>query len=138
MDSEFYQIFESLYDLEGARFDLVDYFSWRKDFEPRALPGTSVVRAFVDDAVAQFEAEKGRTVRPDAKLWLLINFRDLILIPLLQRYPARAAETLSRIQNDLRTILGRLSDTVGEISAHATLQAVATSWSELQSVEKDW
>lgn len=140
MDEAFYQAFDSIYNFEGAaeppRF--IGFLESEGNFFFGPTNAGHILRGVIDRAVKDIEGARSLTVRPDAKLWLLVNFRSLIAWPMIIARKERRRSIFGQIQEDIYQILFLAKATNKEISAHAVLSTVTQYWDQLQSVSKDW
>jgi hypothetical protein len=127
MRPEFYEIYGDLYNtyperLGGAESDT--------PYEIEEIIDSTIDRRDLSERV-----------RPDARLFLLTNFHQLITLPLV--YSGRSREEVfDRVSNDTLTILDRAVDVARlgageedgyELSARTMLEAVHESWPQLQA-----
>ena len=140
MRQEFYQAYDVLYADYVYNNDIRD----RRYFPPNlGLYEYDLVR-IIRRAIDQ---SNDRPLRPDAKYFLLINFHNMIVRPLLEYrlfrnreriYTADPVELQGMIENDIKTIVGQAIQEIGndqEISGHAIMRAIDTLWTQLSTTK---
>ena len=83
-------------------------------------------------------------VRDDAKLFLLINFTDLIIIPVIERFSQEPStiyinedDFWEDVERDITFILDyaqrqqKRGKNIGEISSHSILNAINSQWNKI-------
>jgi hypothetical protein len=96
--------------------------------------------------IAEWNAQNGGNLRPDAALFLLVNLDCLIIRPYFGEIEIEGSRLLP-LPSGLSTekwfdiareatelILGRLANNEGEISAHDVLQIINVNWEALSSM----
>jgi len=139
VDERFEQIFEFLYRGPDADYrEQFQYFgpSPRVRYQPISVDST-IMQGMIDAAASSVESSRQLRVRPDARLWLKLNFIDMILVPYILRYPDRAETIIRRIQDDLLTILREAEPSAGELSGHDVLRATSEQWPRLSSANNE-
>lgn len=138
MRPEFYETYRDLTELYRlSQYDL--------RFARRPLSFGQDVRdlRIVDDAITEEVADMGlvRTLRPDARLFLLVNLHQMLALPLAYTEVVRREHGMldAIVRSDVRTILNAtLEESRGEeISGHAVLNAVSRVWRRLRATEID-
>lgn len=149
MKREFYDIYGESFNLfknGEERISSSEEKSWRKEIANR-----------INELSANLEIEND--IRPDAKLFLLVNFFELILHPILKGRTARSLnlspddilnqddELKKYLDHDLRIILksskqsqrelSRQRDEKRKISGHDVVNAISRSWSKLNLLKVD-
>lgn len=136
MRPEFYDVYRDLselyrlsqYDLRVARRPL--FFTDIRDIR------------IVEDAINETVADMGlaRILRPDAKLFLLVNLHQMLALPLAYVEGSRRERVAidEIIRADLRTILHSAREgSREEISGHAVVNAISRVWGQLRATEID-
>jgi hypothetical protein len=107
--------------------------------EPQEIFTADVVRKSIESTTAELELEN--QLRADARLFLLVNFHELILIPLLRTGRTDVDQSTARIQHDLIRILDTARSLAHSrspagsevyVSGHTVVDALAASWNELE------
>jgi hypothetical protein len=86
MDSEYKDIFEKLYQpLPDPRYPNIQY--WRFAYAPQdPLTDDSVaVRQAIDEAERELVRSSRRRIRADGKYFLLLNFMEMVFLPMQVR-----------------------------------------------------
>ena len=76
-----------------------------------------------------------RQLRPDARLFLLLNIHQMVALPLSYEVGRENPVNLdSVLRTDLSTILqaAREESKEGEISGHNVINAISSTWEKLQ------
>lgn len=138
MREEFYEIYKDLYDIyRRYPWSPEEWFVLRR--EPWARLAELRSTRWVTEAVEDAEAElrPTRRLRPDAKHFLLVNFHQMVTLPLIQ--PDARGVDVPKLQSDLRsdakTILSTAMDRfpdAPEITASHLLLAISRIWEELR------
>ena len=91
------------------------------------------IRLMIDAAEREAYAGKRQRLRPDAKVFLLINLLEMVAVPVSFSGKGRNLDLGSLLFADTVTLLRRAADeaTDGEVSSHAVLKAVANNWQKL-------
>jgi hypothetical protein len=101
MEKIFYEIYKDLYEFYRRHWTfLVDYSPCLFQFEDR-LKLFRVVRWIteaIEDAITELDGKV--KIRPDAKHFLLINFHQMVILPLIHRESKEI--DLGELQNDLK------------------------------------
>lgn len=99
------------------------------------------IRVRLDNAIdALYLSER---IRPDARLYLLVNFHRMAIMPLTEARKAYTDELYNFVSEDAEIILRRASDLAdrrseAEISAHLLIDSVSEVWDELRLNSQDW
>lgn len=110
--------------------DLYDRYGEEFADDERRLVGR--VRDLIEAAVSGLQLQPER-LRPDARLFLLVNYYELLVLPLrLGTSPMDEEEIFSRLGSDATHTLAKAAETTGEISGHLVMSTVSTEWDELQ------
>jgi len=110
--------------------DLYDRYGEEFAEDERRLVGR--VRALIEATVSDLQLQSER-LRPDARLFLLVNYYELLVRPLrLRTSPMDEEEIFSRLRSDATHTLAKAAETTGEISGHLVMSTVNTEWHELQ------
>jgi hypothetical protein len=120
MRREFYPVFEDLYKryLHGEAPD------------KGSLQALGWIGEEIDQAVADLGI--GERIRPDARLFILVNLHQMIVSPLLKVREIPLEELRAMVAKDLQTSLRQALQGGGEISGHAVLNAVHHLWKHLE------
>ncbi len=96
----------------------------------------------IENEIEDFEIDSKIRLRGDAKFFLLTNFHQMILRPLLLAtisrqidQPFHREELLHMVRNDVRTIIDyfREENNCEEISGHSIMRTVDKMWEQLNS-----
>ena len=129
MNSSYERIYDDLFRKYHWRFDLGDY--------------TTLEKTLVDTVKRSIENESSESkdvVRPDAKYFLLVNFHQMIVTPIVERsdrggfiYNKLDLNDLQeKIRSDIETIVrASHADNEGKISGHAVMSAIDKHWKKL-------
>jgi hypothetical protein len=150
MDSEYKQIFDTLYQLQPEPPYLNRLFHVFYRGEP-SLGDERVVRKAIDDAETRLLESTGRRIRADAKYFLLLNVMNMIVVPVQMRRGGTSEPLDSYIRSDVGLIVGEASrlqdererssgsplpmEVSSELSGHSVLEAVAANWKNLRLSE---
>ena len=123
MDSRFYDIYNKIYWEYGTELGLAQ--------GNRAQE----IRDRIDNAID--EQSLSERVRPDARLYLLVNFHRLTVVPLIEGGSLSTDEISNHLSDDIGTILRRARDLADsrekkEISGHVIADAVSEDWDKLK------
>ena len=125
MRPDFYPIYRDLYERYVREHS--------GEEAPRQL--LSEITGAIDRAAAYLQL--GERFRPDARLFLLINLHQMVLLP-LARASAIPPEFRDSLNEDVQAILRRALENGGrEISGHAVLKAVDQLWKVLRMTPGD-
>ncbi|TET47495.1 hypothetical protein E3J62_01305 [candidate division TA06 bacterium] len=144
MEAQFYEIYKDLYDLYRRERGL--FLDWPPEYSPGLVRlylvnfrGLRWVTEAIEEAV--LELGLSERIRPDAKHFLLVNFHQMVVLPLLhpeiafQESSANIIEKLPRrLKDDVQTILSIVSkekESNEEISTGDVLKATADVWRKL-------
>ena len=133
MKEEFYKAYS----------DLASYYLPRHDpfWIPELVPRRSVwlVKDALDEAAKEMKLDD--QLRPDARFFLLINFHQMVLLPLSYAKQSPPPEVLfEMINQDVRAVLeiarSRLKrENRREISGHMIVEALSEVWQKLRVSE---
>src|SRR5438445_306644 len=129
MRKEFYDIYRDLYK-SYERTTARDFL-----LRPSRARVTRLISESIE--VAAHEAIPSLTVRPDAMLFLLVNFNELVAKPLLHTKapPPKTPDDIARIvRGDVRTILSGAARGKGqdrEVSAGDVIRSVGQGYENL-------
>jgi hypothetical protein len=136
---DFYDVYRSL----KANYELASRGLTTAERAPQI--GLGIVERALDAVLKELRYDD--RLRPDARLFLVVNVHQMVVLPLLigpsdvrvqfsglarQDFPSQLEQAVVR---DLRTILVEASlDSVSshEISAHAVVNATARNWARLE------
>jgi hypothetical protein len=133
---EFYDIYKELYEIYRVSQYERGYFPppYRRLMSPRFD-----ILAFrrIEDAITDTlgELRLVRQLRPDARLFLLLNIHQMVALPLSYEVTPESESNLdSALREDLSTILQAASEESkeGEISGHNVINAISRTWEKLQ------
>ena len=138
MREEFYDIYEELSRMyEGLHSSPIRsrfYYALRRHLGR----GPRWVRKEVEWSISELELElAGTQLRPDARHFLLINFTEMVVFPVLalrNSLPVNPEQLRQAICADVRTLVSaaREQHRGEEISSGDVLRATAESWDGLQ------
>ncbi|MDB4926595.1 hypothetical protein [Mucilaginibacter sp.] len=141
MREEFYQTYDLLYADYVYNNDIRDRRYYQRNFGLYEYDLVRIIRRAID------YQSNDRRVRPDAKYFLLVNFHNMIVRPLLEYRPFRNPERIYgddplelqvAIENDIKTIIDRTNEEADkdeEISGHAMMKAIDTLWPQLRTTK---
>jgi hypothetical protein len=142
MRKEYYEIYRELYDIYRFNQSDPEYFGRRIGlFRKRRLPPFADMRTvrMIDNAIieAQGELGLGDRVRPDARLFLLVNLHQMVALPVAGvsgRYREPQSRVEEYVRQDVRDILEAAKEESkdAEVSGHAVVGALARIWEKLQ------
>lgn len=136
MKRKYYEIYEALYT------DYLNDFEYRR----RRLPSSNEYKLVRTIRQSIDKANKENILRPDSKLFLIVNYHHLIVRPLIDERPPRRdfpddKELLikleSSIQTDINTIISESRD-IGnqeEISGHQVMRTIDKLWETLKTTK---
>jgi hypothetical protein len=140
MKREFYETYKDLYELYRRYAYLMPEYVIHLPF-PGHFPNLRAIR-WVTDAIEEAISDLGLThrLRPDAKHFLLINFHQMVILPLI--HPDSQPEKLgidlkklsSGIKDDAYSILShavKKTESKDEITSGDILKACAEVWGKL-------
>jgi hypothetical protein len=139
MRREFYEIYKDLYEVYRSYAYLSTDYVLRLPF-PGYIPNLRAIRQ-VTDAIEEAVTKLGLTLRlrPDAKHFLLINFHQMVILPLMHPESYREKidlnKLLSELKDDAHHILSyAMKKTEGkkEITSGDILKACADTWGDLK------
>jgi hypothetical protein len=150
MDSEYKDIFERLYQpLSDLEFPNAQY--WHFAYAPQnPMADDSVaIRQAIDEAEQELIRSSRRRIRADAKYFLLMNFMEMVFLPMRVRgVRFGGEERYSLLRDDVNLVVDsaarlqaereqipRLSGQfleVPELSGHSVVEAVAFNWKNLK------
>ena len=130
MREEFYKAYEELY----SEYVYEQNFRHRRPF-PLYEEEYYIIKKI---RIAIDSADEEKTLRPDAKYFLLVNFHHLIVRPLFERRPYRE-KFYPKIENDIdadiETIVSetKQESEQGEISGHKIMDTINRLWKDLRT-----
>lgn len=149
MERQYNKIYEDLFDEyiiefyeERYRGRVSRYFSRRLRDEDEYHYLQGVIMRMIANEIEYFEMNSKIRLRGDAKLFLLINFHQMIVRPLLLATISRQIEQsilrkelFYMVRDDVRTIIdySRKESDGEEISGHSIMRTVDSMWRELKS-----
>ncbi len=98
------------------------------------------IRARIDNAIDELYLSE--RIRPDAKLYLLVNFHRLVVMPLIEDGSISMDEVFGYLSDDVGILLRRARDLADsreaeEISGHLMVDALSDVWDELRLLGAD-
>jgi hypothetical protein len=135
MRREFYEVYRDLYDVYRQSQYEAEYQRVPRRFPP--IFDMRNVRT-VEDAIRDAERllPPGKSLRPDARLFLFVNTHQMVALPLSYNEGARLEQLPvdADIRSDLETIVVAAADRPeSEISSHAVVSALDRVWSNLKT-----
>jgi hypothetical protein len=131
MKPEYYHIYEDmLYAYYGS--------SWTRAFPFRLLrlPPTDQSLKSIEKAVKEACDARRVELRPDAKFFLIVNFHQMVVLPLEHTHDRYAqGEILETIRADIDLIIAVAAEAPkdeGQISGGAILRTTAQLWEKLK------
>jgi hypothetical protein len=128
MERRFHDIYDNLYreygnELGSAQAELAQQ-----------------IRVRIDNAIDELYLSE--RIRPDAKLYLLVNFHRLVVMPLIEGESISTNEALGYLSDDVGILLRRARDLADsreaeEISGHLMVDALSDVWDELRLLGAD-
>lgn len=140
------QIFNDAYENLFSEFPIFyDYrFYGRELFGIPPDVSENDLRTVRNAIIESVNNSKSKTIRPDAKLFLMANYTYMVLFPLLlanrsrdNRFPLNK-DFRDKIKNDIRVIFEQASietsnESPNEITSHSILKAIDNRWKTLYS-----
>lgn len=136
MDTNYERIYKRLLSDYKARYDYFDQplprgFSLYDDLD---------LFETIQQRIADFkEAQPNQILRPDAEYFLLMNFQQMIALPLLLRAdPARPYAVIrDAVSDDVKLVLrGAVEEAKNrEISGHSIVQSLNKRWRDLKTTD---
>ena len=148
------RLYEEAYSGESLPASRREEFAYAGEgFEPevtRELNQTEFIREAVEKIDQELSRERGLRLRPDSKLFLLLNFNEMIARPLASGGRLESGKLLSGVEKDLRLIVQRAAEEhrphpqegelggEAEISSHYIVNALSRSWADLHVTGLIW
>ena len=139
MKREYHGIYQLLYN-EYENYNYQDTIFRRNIFlESRTSEFARVsaeLRKMIDEEISNNKL--GNRIRNDSKYFLLLNFHQMFIIPLLlndnvfQGITNEYKNSFETMRNDIRMILSYASKSANEITSHSILLAINELWKELK------
>jgi hypothetical protein len=133
MDDRIRQVYERLYiEISSVGRDRAGRFV--------AYP-VEPLRGIVDGAAEEASIRFNKELRPDAKMLLLLNFGNLVVVPLAVAERAKPDEIYGAVAHDIATLVAHAAEIADgrEISAHTIIDALSGLWRQLDvSAFKLW
>jgi hypothetical protein len=129
MDQVYRTVYEGLF--RGPDIEVSFY-----EYQSRRLPLAASrrnIRDWIESAEKRLRSDTPQRVscRPDAKLLLLVNFLNLIALPI--QFAERRLELREAVEHDIMLLMtAAKADDNGEISAHAIVDALSQNWRRLR------
>ena len=126
MDSIYEGLFATLYETQSTA----------RMRDGRELGFTDAVRRVIDSATDGIQRNTNVRVRPDAKYFLLVNFVEMLLAPLLlaQREPPELL--FEAAAHDIELLIRGAafagSPLNSEVSAHRLIDTLSRNWTQLK------
>lgn len=138
MNKRLYDIYDLLYS--DYVYDVLS--SNNRRMEDNEYYFTRIIRKAID------QADNNDQLRPDAKYFLIVNFHNLIVRPLLSRRPFddfRNGFYFSNLEDDIQTDIEKIvqnstsSNKENEISGHQIMKSIDILWKSLRTTsESTW
>jgi ribosomal protein L14 len=143
MDERYRQIYEGIYAAwvgesarfgETARFTRAEYFNRVSQFGADLGPT-------VEQAIARSEQQRrrrdGAGLREDAKALLAVNFRDLVVVPLVAGGRVSTDQIRADVGEDVAMLVkeaepDRSDPNALEITGHAIIESLSRNWGKLK------
>lgn len=137
MKREYYSIYKSLLN----DFESSGDYPFYSGLQRRWFFERYRVMDLISRTLDVLETNLDRRLRPDGRLFLLMNFVEMVAAPVLIR-ASMAGEgqipgLMEKVTADLTTILNASESENGEISGHSVLEAITRSWQSLKLMELD-
>jgi hypothetical protein len=128
MERQFHDIYDNLYREYGD------------ELSPTQAELPQEIRVRIDNAIDELYLSE--RIRPDAKLYLLVNFHRLVVMPLLEGGSFSTDEDFDYLSDDVGILLRRARDLADsreaeEISGHLMVDALSEVWDELRLLGAD-
>jgi hypothetical protein len=128
MERQFHDIYDNLYREYGD------------ELSPTQAELPQEIRVRIDNAIDELYLSE--RIRPDAKLYLLVNFHRLVVMPLLEGGSFSTDEGFDYLSDDVGILLRRARDLADsreeeEISGHLLVDALSEVWDELRLLGAD-
>jgi hypothetical protein len=128
MERQFHDIYDNLYREYGD------------ELSPTQAELPQEIRVRIDNAIDELYLSE--RIRPDAKLYLLVNFHRLVVMPLLEGGSFSTDEGFDYLSDDVGILLRRARDLADsreaeEISGHLMVDALSEVWDELRLLGAD-
>ena len=128
MERQFHDIYDNLYREYGD------------ELSPTQAQLPQEIRVRIDNAIDELYLSE--RIRPDAKLYLLVNFHRLVVMPLLEGGSFSTDEGFDYLSDDVGILLRRARDLADsreaeEISGHLMVDALSEVWDELRLLGAD-
>ena len=135
MDEIYRDIYSRIYD--SARIEPNEELQLNSYWMNQPLNSpldAGTIRSMIDAAERETFAGKTQRLRPDAKVFLLINLLQMVAVPVLASGKGRNLELGRLLFDDTITLVRRAADQAKgqEVSSHAVLTAVANNWQKLK------
>jgi hypothetical protein len=137
MQREFYEIYRDLE--ERYRASRYPYLLGAEVLFRPGVVGPRTIEDAISDALGDLGLSS-QQLRPDARLFLLVNLHEMIVLPLSASPGRLEGQRLAELlRNDVRTILEAAREPTGnnEISGHAVINAISRVWDKLRATELD-
>jgi hypothetical protein len=123
MDPRFYSVYQT------------HYLSYGEELDPRRRELALRTRDIIEEAVEGWYVSE--RIRPDAKLFLLVDFHRLLVMPLVESGRMTPDEDFGRLGDDTGFIISSARDLADrdqeeEISSHRVVDTVSQEWDNLQ------
>jgi len=140
MRGEFYEIYRDLYEVYRRYAYLAPDYVFRLPF-PGHFANLRTIR-WATDAIEEAVSELGltRRLRPDAKHFLLINFHQMVILPLIHHdiHPEELKIDLKKLSSELKhdayhilSFAAKKKESRDEITSGDILKACAEIWGQL-------
>jgi hypothetical protein len=145
MREDYYEVYRELYDHYRFSGAGLEDFGFLSRWISRAPALTSDGRdlRMIEDAITAAQADLGLLdrLRPDAKLFLLINLHQMVTRPVAMRRTVSGEQPPldSYVREDVHTILETAKEEAREreVSGHAIVVALSRIWEKLRTNQLD-
>lgn len=135
MRPEFYDLYRDLNELYR-----LSQYELHSKVDRESLVHVRGLR-IIDDVITETvsDLDLSLRLRPDARLFLLVNCHQMVLLPLAyaERVITEPLPVEQILRHDVRTILASASEMARgeEISGHAVIDAVSRVWRQLRATQ---
>jgi hypothetical protein len=138
MDQVYHDIYKSMYEA----YEIGPEYQRRIAQSIPQIPpvNQSKLRRALDrikKAIDEYETDSGSTIRPDAKYFLMLNFFELILFPIIAAgEPTNTNQLLEDADSDIHLVLSEAVHSGGQdsegLSSHSIIRSINSAWDRLK------
>jgi len=131
MDEVYRDIYADLYNYDYGKLHL----RWEILEEGRWYPYRDNLRLSIESSESTLMEKQNIKLRADAKYLLLVNFWQMIVIPIQMARKSEIKNIQDIVSNDISVLLEEASRNCksgDEISGHAIINALSRSWKNLK------